>query len=100
MGQWLLKYVVARLGEPSTWRGIIALLTAFGIAIRPQMAEAITALGLALFGAVGVAAPDRIGSKPVSGVRPVVSSSGAPSDYSTSGDAGRTGREDLERWER
>lgn len=47
-------YLIARLSEPSTYRGIFALLTAMGIAIQPDQAAAITALGLSLIGCVNV----------------------------------------------
>jgi hypothetical protein len=49
-----IAYIIARLGEPSTWRGIFALLTALGIAIEPEKAAAITGLGLAAIGVVNV----------------------------------------------
>ena len=55
------EYMKARLKEPSTWRGMILLCTAFGVPIAPQMAEAIVAVGLALAGGVGVVAPDKRG---------------------------------------
>jgi len=31
-----LSYIYARLSEPSTWRGIIALVTAAGVALPPD----------------------------------------------------------------
>jgi hypothetical protein len=48
------NWVIQRLGEPSTWRGIIATVTAAGLAIEPEQAAAITATGLAVIGAVNV----------------------------------------------
>jgi hypothetical protein len=53
------KYIKARLKEPSTWRGVILLLTAVGVPIAPAMGEAIIAVGLALAGGVGVVTPDK-----------------------------------------
>ena len=50
----MLKYIVARLGEASTWRGIIALLTAAGVTISPEMIDRIVAAGLAVMGIIGV----------------------------------------------
>jgi hypothetical protein len=95
VGEWLARYLLARLREPSTWRGLILLCTALGWAIRPELAEAIVALGLALAGGVGVVAPDRVGTgrvrTPAVDLRPA----DPPADYAP----GRTGREDLERWE-
>ena len=53
-----LDWLKRQLAQPSTWRGVLALLTSFGIAISPQQAEAITAAGLALIGLVGVFTKD------------------------------------------
>lgn len=52
---WLLK----RLKEPSTWRGIIAMLTASGLALTPEQGAAITAVGLGLIGLVGAFTKDK-----------------------------------------
>lgn len=48
------QYFLDRLKEPSTWRGIILVLTATGITINPQWQEAITTLGLALAGSTAI----------------------------------------------
>ena len=53
------SYFMQRLSEPSTWRGILAVLTACGIAISPDQAEKIVAGGLALIGLVGAFSPDK-----------------------------------------
>jgi hypothetical protein len=50
-------YVLARMKEPSTWRGVIYMLTAIGVPIAPAMADAIIAVGLALAGLVGAVTP-------------------------------------------
>lgn len=42
------------LGEASTWRSLIVLLTLAGVKLSPEQAEAITTAGVALFGLVGV----------------------------------------------
>lgn len=95
MGEWLGRYLLARLREPSTWRGLILLATALGYAIRPDLAEAIIALGIALAGGVGVVAPERVESDRVRGTgSDQLQSAGATPDYDR-----RTGREDLDRWE-
>ena len=52
-------YVLNRLSEASTWRGIVALVTATGISLTPDQSAAITALGLALIGALGAFWPDK-----------------------------------------
>ena len=52
-------YMIERLKEPSTWRGIIMLLTAIGVPVAPAMADAIISVGLAVAGLIGVATPDK-----------------------------------------
>jgi len=51
-------YVIARAKEPSTWRGLVLLLTAIGIPVAPALAEAIVTTGLAIAGLIGVLTPD------------------------------------------
>ena len=53
-----MAYLLARLKEASTWRGIALLLTAFGIQVAPEVQEAIISVGIAVAGAVGVLFPD------------------------------------------
>ena len=52
-------YLLARAKEPSSWRGLILLLTAAGVPIAPGMVEAIISVGLAVAGLIGVATPDK-----------------------------------------
>ena len=52
------SYILARAKEPSTWRGLVLLLTAVGVPMAPVMAEAIISAGLAVAGLIGVVAPD------------------------------------------
>lgn len=54
------KFAVARLGEASTLRGAILLLSAVGITLRPELQDAIVALGLAVAGLLGVVLPDPV----------------------------------------
>ena len=49
-----LLYILDRLGENSTWRGIILLVTAIGLKVDPEHQEAIVAAGLGLVGAINV----------------------------------------------
>lgn len=53
------NYILDRAKEPSTWRGLILVLTAAGVPIAPGMAEAIVSVGLALAGLIGVITPDK-----------------------------------------
>lgn len=52
-------YILARAKEPSSWRGIILLLTAAGLPIAPELADAIISVGLAVAGLIGVVTPDK-----------------------------------------
>jgi hypothetical protein len=54
MGINMRAFVLARLSEPSTWRGIVLALTALGIVLSPDQADAIVAAGLAVAGLVAV----------------------------------------------
>lgn len=53
-----MNWLLARLHEPSTWRGIILLLTVCGWKLEPDQAEAIIAGGLAIVGLIGVFTKD------------------------------------------
>lgn len=53
------EFILARGKESSTWRGIVAILTAAGVALSPEQGEAIVALGLAVIGAIGVFTADK-----------------------------------------
>lgn len=52
-------YLIARAKEPSSWRGLILILTAIGVPVAPEMANAIVTIGLGVAGLVGVASPDK-----------------------------------------
>lgn len=52
------NFILNRLKEASTWRGIVACLTAFGLALEPDQAEAIVTAGLAVIGLLGTFLPD------------------------------------------
>lgn len=53
------SYLFERLKEPSTWRGLTALLTAVGVALSPDQVNAIVSAGLALMGVLGVFTKDK-----------------------------------------
>ena len=54
----LKLYVVNRAKDASTWRGVVMLLTAVGLKITPEMADAIISVGIAVAGLVGILLPD------------------------------------------
>ena len=47
-----MKTILEYLKQESTWRGIIAIATAFGIKLAPEQAESIIAAGLAAIGLI------------------------------------------------
>lgn len=51
-------FLLERLHEASTWRGLVALLTAVGVVLSPEQTEAVVAVGLAVIGALGLFLPD------------------------------------------
>lgn len=55
----MLEFIIARGKEASTWRGLVALLTAVGITVTPELAEAVVALGLAVIGILGLFTADK-----------------------------------------
>lgn len=52
-------YILARLQEPSTWRGLVLIASALGAALSPDQQEAIVTGGLLLAGIIGAAVPDK-----------------------------------------
>jgi hypothetical protein len=54
------QYLLERLAEASTWRGITALLIAVGVALSPEQIDAIVATGLAVIGLLGVFTKDKV----------------------------------------
>lgn len=49
-----MKWLIARLKEGSTWRGLVWLLTVCGVLLTPEQTEAIVLAGMALAGLLGV----------------------------------------------
>lgn len=54
----VLLYLHNRLGEPSTWRGLVSLGMAMGLVMEPTQIEAIIITGLAIHGLVATFVPD------------------------------------------
>ena len=49
-----LNYLLDRLSENSSWRGIILVLTALGLKLEPQLQEGILAAGLSAVGLINI----------------------------------------------
>ena len=56
MKQWLLE----RLREGSTWRGLVLLLTVAGLHVSPDQANLIIQVGLGIAGSIGFISPEKI----------------------------------------
>lgn len=54
----VFKFLVARLSEVSTYRGIALGLTGLGLYIQPEIAAAVTSIGLGIAGLLGIVFPD------------------------------------------
>jgi hypothetical protein len=48
-----MNWLLARLREPSTWRGLVWLLTALGVSLSPDAWAHITTIGMAAAGLIG-----------------------------------------------
>ena len=59
------EWLISRLKEPSTWRGLIWILTVFGVLLTPEQTEAIVLAGMALAGLLGVFCSDTPGTTKV-----------------------------------
>lgn len=53
------QYMLERAKEPSTWRGVVLLLTAVGVPISPDLIEPIVSVGLAVSGLIGILTADK-----------------------------------------
>lgn len=54
-----MNYLLSRLKEPSTWRGLIRLATVGGFVIAPEHFEDFVAIGLLVAGLIGVITKDK-----------------------------------------
>jgi hypothetical protein len=50
----IVDYIIARLSESSTWRGLALIVAASGFAVDPNKVNAIAAAGMAVAGAINV----------------------------------------------
>lgn len=49
-----LEWILNRLREPSTWRGIVGALTLAGVKLAPAQAESIITAGVSIVAAIEV----------------------------------------------
>ena len=55
-----MKYILERLKEPSSWRGLVMIATAFGVTLNPDLVSAIIAVGTGLAGVIGFVFKDKV----------------------------------------
>ena len=55
-----MKYILDRLKEPSSWRGLVMIATAFGVTMNPDLVSAIIAVGTGLAGVIGFVFKDKV----------------------------------------
>lgn len=61
-GMKMLKLIeLLKLNQPSTWRGLIGLLSGLGVAISPELVEHIVALAVSAFGIVEIVRSEKTG---------------------------------------
>ena len=54
------QYIMDRLNEPSTWRGLVNILIGLGVALKPEQVEAILAAGLLINGIIAASTKDAV----------------------------------------
>lgn len=59
-----MKYILDRFSEASTWRGIISIITALGVKLRPDMTEAIISGGLSAMGIINILRKEKDAAAP------------------------------------
>ena len=50
----MIKYLLERAKEPSSWRGAVFLAASAGVGIAPELGQAIITAGVAVAGLIGV----------------------------------------------
>ena len=55
-----MKYILDRLKEPSSWRGLVMIATAFGVSVNPELLTAIITAGTGLAGVIGFVFKDKV----------------------------------------
>lgn len=59
----ILEVLLNYLTQESTYVGLTAILTAIGITLKPELAQAIVTCALGVFGLIKVIVNDRVGSR-------------------------------------
>lgn len=59
----ILDVMLNYLTQESTYVGLTAILTAIGVSLKPELAQAIVTCALGVFGLIKVIVNDRVGSR-------------------------------------
>ena len=59
----IARYVLARIQEGSTWRGLILVATSVGVKSNPDHVETIVLVGLGVAGLIAAILPDQWGQQ-------------------------------------
>ncbi|CDC20219.1 unknown [Clostridium sp. CAG:306] len=54
----ILETILRYLGQSSTYKGLFSVLAAFGVVLKPEMADAIIACALGIIGLINVIIDD------------------------------------------
>ena len=55
--------LIKRLKEPSTWRGVTGILALLGIAVTPELSDAIIAVAVGLVSIIEILRKEKAGAK-------------------------------------
>lgn len=61
MDNAIIKYIITRLSEVSTWRGIILIFAGGWATQNPELVSTIIPIAISLIGMIGASLPDKIG---------------------------------------
>lgn len=55
--------LIKRLKEPSTWRGVTGILALLGIAVTPELSDAIIAVAVGVVSIIEILRKEKVGAK-------------------------------------
>ena len=58
-----MNWILSRLQEPSTWRGLVLVATALGAKWSPDSQQAVITIGIGAAGVLGAILPDTFKKK-------------------------------------
>jgi hypothetical protein len=58
------RKLLDQFSQASTWRGLVLVASSLGVAIRPDLGDAVIAVGMAIAGLIGVLTNDTVQTQP------------------------------------